>query len=164
MAFSDFGNIALPDPYPVEYDPSERNFSASTTSSAVLNNGDILDNLNVPYVTDNMPDRGALEFGQVLPKYGAVFDGTTADAHILTTDDCIKILPNPFTDKIIIDGDFDNFTIGIFNINGHLVSDHTGANAPLTIDLSTFGNGMYFIKVSSTLYNKLSIYKIIKEN
>lgn len=164
VALSDFEDIALPDPYPVEYAMSSQNFSPTSVSSAVINNGDLLDNLNVPYVTDNMPDRGALEFGQELPKYGAVFDDTTADAHIITSDDCIEILPNPFVNKIIIDGDFDHFIIEVYDINGQIVSDHTGTNAPLTIDLSALGSGMYFIKVSSTLYNKLNIYKIIKDN
>jgi hypothetical protein len=85
VEFSDFGNIALPVSFTTSYSPPQRDFSP-TTSSAVIDNGDQLDNMNVGSVFDNAPDRGALEFGQPLPKYGANFGNTCIDG-ILNGDE-----------------------------------------------------------------------------
>jgi len=160
IVLSDFENIALPDPFPVEYNPSQRNFMPKS-GAPVIDSGESLDNLNDTFVNDAMPDRGALEFGEVLPQYGHLFDFGT-NAHIVTDNNCIQIFPNPFTDKVILDGDFTNYTIEIFDSAGQLVSDHTGASAPFEIDLTSLGPGMYFVKVANTNYTPLSVYKIIK--
>ncbi len=78
VAFSDFENVALPAPYPVEYTPDQRDFMPKA-GTPVINSGDSFDNINGPYITDGMPDRGALELGRPLPKYGANFDTGTCE-------------------------------------------------------------------------------------
>jgi len=78
VEFSDFVNIALPASFTTSYSPSQRNFSP-TANSPAINTGELLDNLNFAIVTDNAPDRGALEFGKPLPKYGANFGSTCSD-------------------------------------------------------------------------------------
>lgn len=78
VEFSDFINIALPVSFTTSYSPSQRDFSP-TAGSPAINSGDLLDNMNHSFVFDNMPDRGALEFGQALPKYGANFGSTCND-------------------------------------------------------------------------------------
>lgn len=159
VAIADFENAALPDPFPVEYDASERNFMPLQTAS-VLNSGASLLNINNGFVSDGAPDRGALEFGETVPYYGHNFDLGT---HILMADDSIEIFPNPFTDKVVLDGDFANFTIQVYDALGQLVSDHSSASAPFTIDLTSLGAGIYFVNVSSVLHANLNVYKIIKE-
>ncbi len=85
VEFSDFGNIALPSSFSTSYSPSQRDFRP-VASSPVVNSGDQLDNINHGSVFDQAPDRGALEFGGPLPKYGANFGSTCTDG-ILNGDE-----------------------------------------------------------------------------
>ncbi len=84
-------------------------------------------------------------------------------AHIETEQSAINIFPNPFTDQVIIKGDFNNYTIKVLNALGQVVADYTGTNSPLNIDLSTLGSGVYFVQIESTIHQELRIQKIIKE-
>ncbi len=158
---SDFENIFIPDPFPVAYNTSQIN-TMPIQSSPVINTGAMLDNLNNSFVSDGMPDRGALEFGIPIPQYGHDF-GISTDVHIYMEQDFIEIYPNPFTDKVVLDGDFTNFTIQVLDVSGQLVADHSSVSAPFEIDLTTLPSGTYFVNVSSLLYNQLSVYKIIKQ-
>ena len=158
---NDFTNVFMPSAWNVEYTPSQLDFTP-VNGSPVINNGDFLDQMNEPFMVDGFPDRGAYEHGQPLPEYGHEFDFSTI-THILMSPDCIEVFPNPFTDKVVLDGDFTNFTIQIFDSVGQLVSDHTGASAPFEIYLSSLPAGMYFVNVSSTVNNLISLHKIIKE-
>ena len=74
--FSDFENVALPADYNISYDPSQRDFRP-TSNSRVINSGAAVDNLDRTFVTDGQVDRGALEYGQPLPLYGAFFGTNT---------------------------------------------------------------------------------------
>jgi len=69
VAFNEFENIALPDPYPVEYATEDRSFMPLAGAS-VINSGENLGHVNDPFVTDGQADRGALEFGEPIPQYG----------------------------------------------------------------------------------------------
>ncbi len=158
---SDFTNVFLPSAWDVEYTPSQLDFTP-VNGSPVMNNGDFIDQLNTPFMVDGFPDRGAYEHSQAIPDYGHEFDFSTI-THILMSPDCIEVFPNPFTDKVVLDGDFTNYTIKIYDSVGQLVSDHTGASAPFEIYLSSLPSGMYFVNVSSTVNNTVSLHKIIKE-
>lgn len=84
-------------------------------------------------------------------------------AHIVTKSNDIEIYPNPFTDKVVIDGTFANYTLGVYNELGQLIQDYSGSTNPLTIDLSPLMGGVYFISIQSDVHTELSVYKIIKE-
>lgn len=161
IAVSDFENVIIPEPYPVSYEPSDRDFTP-TANAPVINSGTILDQLNDGFVSDGLPDRGAIEFGVTPPRYGHLFDNTT-NAHIVLEDVSISIYPNPFIDRVVLDGTFTNYTIQVFNVMGQQVADYTGASAPLEIDLTSLGTGIYFVNVSSTIENHLSIHTVLKE-
>jgi len=93
-----------------------------------------------------------------------LLDGVlTTTPHIRTNSDNIEIYPNPFSDKVIIDGQFSNYQIKVFDANGNLVTDYTGVNSPLTIDLSALGSGMYFVSVQHDVFSPLGIYKVLKQ-
>ena len=83
--------------------------------------------------------------------------------HVYATDSDIDIYPNPFVNKVVLDGDFDNYEIKVFGVGGVLITDFTGTSSPLTIDLSTLGSGIFFVSVRHLSKEKLSICKIIKE-
>jgi len=158
---SDFDDMALPTAYTIEYDPMENDFRP-ILNSAGLDNGDNISLINEPYLTDGLPDMGALEFGQAVPRYGHLFDIST-DAHIVMSDDCIEIFPNPFTDRVVLDGDISDFTIEVLDSSGQMVADFSGSSVPFEIVLSSLGSGLYFVNVISNLHNQLSVHKIIKE-
>jgi len=102
-------------------------------------------------VQDQRVDMGSDEYGM------------TVGAHIQTDQDCILIYPNPFSDKVVIDGDFNNYEIKVFNSVGTLLADYSGAASPLSIDLDALGEGVYFISVQHSSQT-LGIYKMIKQS
>lgn len=87
----------------------------------------------------------------------------TTTSHIVTTSRSILIYPNPFTDKVVVVGNFSDYEIKIFDASGVLVSNHTGTNSPLTIDLTTLGAGAYFLSLENDTNENLSIHKMIKQ-
>ena len=89
--------------------------------------------------------------------------GSTVDAHILTSSDCIEIYPNPFTDQLVIDGVFTNYEIKIYDVLGNVVADYTGSNNPLVIELNALGAGTYFVSIQHDVHPDLGVYKIIKQ-
>ena len=103
---------------------------------------------------DNTIDCGADEF----------YVGTSiTDVHIYVSPMDIAIYPNPFNDKIVVNGDFANYEIEVLDSNGQTVTDYTGTATPLTIDLNALGNGLYFLSIRHLTNTALSICKIIKE-
>ena len=87
----------------------------------------------------------------------------TTGVHIFTEPDGISLYPNPFSDKVIMDGDFAPYEIKIYNTQGSQVADYSGSNSPLTINFSTFGSGMYFISIYNLNNSKLNMYKVLKQ-
>lgn len=158
---SDFANIFMPSSWDTEYNPSQLDF-VPLLGAPVIDAGDLLDNINDPFVTDGLPDQGALEYGKALTIYGHDFN-PISNAHIIMSSNCIEIIPNPYTDKVVLDGDFTNFTIKIYNSAGTLIADHTGSAAPFEIDLASLPAGLFFVEISSTVDQLVSVYKIIKE-
>jgi len=72
---SNLGIINAPPPSDetIEYNPDDTKFQPYG-SGDLRNSGTNLDNLNDEYVSDGMPDIGAYEYGNTLPKYGVNFD------------------------------------------------------------------------------------------
>lgn len=159
VAFSDFVDASLPDVFPVEYNSSQRDFSP-VENSAVIDNGAEIAHLNDTYVTDGMPDRGALEYGESDPQYGHDFDISTS---IVTTSFDVEIFPNPFADKVVINGDFTNSSIQIYNSSGQIVNDLSEVSAPYHIDLTSLQSGIYYVHLSSYLGKYQGTYRIVKE-
>lgn len=81
VSLNNFSNITLPSSWNIEYDPAQTDMRPSS-GSPVINSGFEMDNINEPFVNDSRVDRGALEFGQVAPVYGATIinsNGTSCD-------------------------------------------------------------------------------------
>lgn len=88
-------------------------------------------------------------------------NNTSSNAHIILSPDCIEVFPNPFTDQVVVDGNFSGFNIRIYDSQQQEVANYSNASAPLNLDLNNLGAGMYFISVEST-DQSLELYKIIK--
>jgi parallel beta-helix repeat protein len=86
-----------------------------------------------------------------------------SSAHIFTTSSDITIYPNPFTDMVVLDGNFINFDIIVYDEAGTLVADYSNVTSPLTIDLTALGTGIYFVSLQHVSSSQLSVYQIIKE-
>ena len=87
----------------------------------------------------------------------------TTSAHITTSADCIEVYPNPFTDFVIIDGDFAGYTIHILDANGILVSNLSSTSSPLKINLKDLVGGIYFVSIQNVMHQNVYLQKIIKE-
>ena len=150
-------NSDLADPLAMIFeDPSMDDFHLLAGSQAIDNGTNLVNSI----VSDDLE-------GNTRPQ-GMGFDIgsfeflSTSDAHIITSGSDISIYPNPFTDKVIIDGSFSNYEIIVYDEFGASVTDYTGSSAPLTIDLTALPSGLYFISVQHTTQNDLLVYKIIK--
>jgi len=134
VAFSEFENAALPEPYPVEYATDERDFMPLPGAS-VINSGENLVHMNDPFVTDGQADRGALEFGEPVPQYGHVFASGTDPCPVLVEVNTISIDPHPTFNNIgihyTIQGD-DNLNSSL-DISYKLPSESTYQDAAMTM-------------------------------
>ena len=86
----------------------------------------------------------------------------TSSAQIVTTPLDITLYPNPFTDQLTIDGNLGEYYIKVYDAVGLEVADFTGSAAPLTIDLTALGAGIYFIAVEHLSQNSLRVFTNIK--
>jgi hypothetical protein len=68
-AFEDLVDAVLPADWYVAAAPGSRDLSL-TSDADQINAGLPLSNINEPFVIDGMPDMGAFEFGQSIPRYG----------------------------------------------------------------------------------------------
>ena len=95
----------------------------------------------------------------------------TSDSHILTglpirclkdetssldeadSDQPILVYPNPANDLVNIHiATIDNPTVKLIDTKGQLVLEGSIENATCSFDVSTFGNGVYFIQIESTTH------------
>lgn len=84
-------------------------------------------------------------------------------SHVELTTSSIGIYPNPTPGYVTISGELANFNILVLNVNGQVVLTMTGANAPVTIDLSQLDPGLHFLLVENVLHQAMWLQKIIKE-
>ncbi len=134
----------------------------------MIDTGVVLDNINIPFVTDGKPDCGALEVGQPLPNYG--YQGPFLPTGIYENadeNDRLSIYPNPTTGicKIQIENgqlSIDNYQLSIYNALGECIHRQINKSTNQQIDLSSLPAGMYTCIVranDSTFRKKIVIAK-----
>ena len=155
---SDFENLALPAPYPTEYMASERDITPTPTSS-VIDNGSSITNLNLGFVTDGRPDRGALEYGLAAPRYGHLFDESSS---VEEEDVDIEIYPNPFLNSIRLEGSVTAYSFKLVDVNGQLVKELPLGKLQREVDLGFLEAGIYFLNVSNRQGAQLKAFKLVK--
>jgi hypothetical protein len=78
----------------------------------------------------------------------------------------ISVYPNPSSDILNIEvgggTTFDDLKIRLFNSTGTLLYTQTFSNSSITIDLSNFVTGIYFLEVASNESDKKGTITIIK--
>tara|TARA_B100000809_G_scaffold266360_1_gene328711 strand:+ start:2384 stop:4738 length:2355 start_codon:yes stop_codon:yes gene_type:complete len=85
-------------------------------------------------------------------------DGTLSNADVLASQ--FSIYPNPVSNLLYITTPINNYTLGIYNIQGQLMSTPSTYSGSQTIDYSQYTKGVYLIKFTSNDHTKT--FKIIK--
>lgn len=135
ISFSDLINAILPTSYGNGVIPGSYDLSLIATSNAI-DSGEILSNINNPFVVDGKPDCGAFEYGQPFPHYGPRYGivGIEEGSRIENSNFLFSIKPNPFNliCKISIveipvsDIIGQNITLNIIDITGRIVDKIMG--------------------------------------
>lgn len=84
-------------------------------------------------------------------------------SHVEVATNSISIYPNPTPDYVTINGQLANFNVQVLDLNGQVVLNLTGANAPVTIDLNGLSPGLHFLLVENANNQLLGLKTIIKQ-
>jgi hypothetical protein len=103
-----------------------------------------------------------LEDGTYIYKVSAVYehcdeseltDGVTVVIYTVGIEeiysDSFKIYPNPANNSVVLKGDA-LYKAEIFDVQGHKLTEYNEINEQLQISVSTYNNGVYFVKMYST--------------
>ena len=151
-----FVNGSLPEEYTIEYTPQEVDLNLSANSPCI-NSGLQINNMNDPFVTDGMPDRGAIEFGADEIIYGPTFEFTSSTEETIGSID-FSVRPNPVSDILSIQTDLDFQYIQLIDINGRALRE----TQRLQIDVSSLNKGVYFIRAFDEKNKLLAKRKFVK--
>ena len=154
---STFVNASMPDVFTTEYNIDDVDLNLAPNSPCI-NTGTLIPNINDPFVTDGMPDRGAIEFGADEIKYGPDFDFVNSNTYVNTNLVELSISPNPAEDFISVDMESKYYMLQIMDINGNLLLE---SNEDQFI-ISKLSEGIYFIRALDELNNILAQQKFIK--
>lgn len=151
-------NIAFPAAWSVPVALNGFNFSL-VNGAPLIDAGEVLNNINDPFVTDGKPDCGALEFGQTLPHYGYL--GPFLPTAIQLTGSPIseiRIFPNPSNRAIFFESSLSISEVRLYDLAGKLVTIDEVPSG--TIDLRHLDSGIYTIEfqtVSGKISQKLVV-------
>ena len=85
-------------------------------------------------------------------------DGMLSNADVLASQ--FSVYPNPVTNLLYITTPKNNYTLGIYNIQGQLIKTPSTYSGSQTINYSQFTKGIYLMKFTSN--DQTKIFKIIK--
>jgi len=87
----------------------------------------------------------------------------SSSPQIVTDESIILIYPNPFNDKLIVDGDLTGYDIIIYNQNNQMIDNLTGLRNPIEIDLGSLPSGLFYLSVQNQNNDLLRFSNIIKQ-
>ena len=83
----------------------------------------------------------------------------TSNSDLIENKNSFKIFPNPANNKITLNS-IEKSIIEITDISGQIIETYQQNNSNLTIDISSYPSGIYFVKVKAK--EKMFVQKIIK--
>jgi len=87
----------------------------------------------------------------------------TSTPQIVTNGAAISVYPNPFTNKLVVDGDLTGYDIIIYNQNEQMIDNLTGLRNPVEIDLSSLPTGLFYLSVQNQNNDLIRFTNIIKQ-
>lgn len=154
---STFVNATLPEDYTIAYNIADVDLDLSSNSTCI-NSGKSLPNLNDPFVSDGLPDRGAIEFGAEPISYGPDFDFTNLINEKVVHEELMLVSPNPAKDYLFVYIETAYAFLQIIDIEGRVISE---LNQSL-IDISDLAVGTYIIRAVDKKGNMIAQEKFVK--
>jgi len=170
LTIGNIGVINAPPPanYTTEYTPDDTNFQPYNAAN-FRNNGIDLDNINDGFVFDGMPDRGAYEYANTLPKFGVNFAVTSTCtlngkyAIALATDGININYTNNNTGTLMVSGLINAYDVTVENANGTEISSAISGSNELSIDLCDLQNGLHYLVIKNNAQSNIYVKLIIVE-
>lgn len=103
------------------------------------------------YIDDGF-DIGSFEYGEF-----------TTHQQVVLSSESISIYPNPNQGTVTIGGDLSSFSIDILNQVGQIHTSLNGMTSPITVDLNSLPDGMYFLRVVNHTNGAVHLEKMIKQ-
>jgi hypothetical protein len=138
------------------------NFKLSATGEQVVlsyANGTIIDNVTYGVqATDVSYQRcpnGVGSFTATTPTYNSVNCVVGVEEHELVNS--IRLFPNPCSTSLQIVSDEEFNTVEIFDIVSKRITFYKDKTNSLTMDMSNYSNGIYFIKIDGKVARKIVV-------
>jgi len=168
LAIGNIGVINAPPPTndSVEYTADDTSFQPYGGAN-FRNNGINLDNINEGFVFDGMPDRGAYEYGNTLPKFGVDFEINTNECNINLPIEVYlsnnEITINPSNSTLTIDGLLNTYNITVEDENGNEIPSFFNTNNQLVVESCSFSSGNYYLIISNNLKNNVKAKLLLND-
>lgn len=140
---------------PMFLNPGEEDFRIPENSPAVGSGITVSEPTHdfIQHSFDTPPSIGAFEGNQSI-----------TSSEYLVSDNGINIGPNPTPHTVTINGDFTYASVQVIDINGQIIQDLSSNPTPLSIDLNSLPNGLYFLRIQSDLHSNLGLIRVIKSS
>jgi hypothetical protein len=122
--------------------------TASTTINTLLGDFQLGENGFSIEIDDLKIYDGALTASQVTEVY-TNNDLTTASIENSSEINLFKVFPNPANEKVTISNIEAGSTVSLVDLSGKIISQTTANSSSLTIPISDFNAGVYFVRVMS---------------
>ena len=128
-----------------------------TSGGEPLNDGDPFN----CYFDYDASGNNTVDFGFYDPNF------TSSNSDLATDLQAIKVFPNPATNHLYLEGDFNQFSIEIYDALGRKVNiqneEGQTTSSTIAINVGSFASGLYVIKVMDQDQKLVETHKIIKE-
>jgi len=108
------------------------------------------------YFNYDASGNNTVDFGFFNPDISAVNEGQQTDA------DWIQIFPSPVLNTFTIKGNWRNCQIEIYDSVGRLLRRIDTNESSVTIDISSFPAGLYFVKTTNQTNHLIKVQKVVK--
>jgi uncharacterized repeat protein (TIGR01451 family) len=128
------------------------------------------------YITFKAKLKPGFSIGTTVPNMAKIYfdtnpaiDTNTFTTEFVTTlsnvnfdfDNSVSIFPNPTKNNININSKFDIKSVQLFDIQGRILTTKLVEGYQANLDISSYSNGVYFIKITSISGSKIE--KLVKE-
>ena len=98
----------------------------------------------------------------ILSNNGGVEEDISTSTEKILNDQNIEIFPSPAYDYFSINGDFDNYSFTVFDINGQILGTYNNIQPLEKVNISGYSSGVYFVQFWNKNHRSISIKKIVK--